>query len=51
VTQVGSAREEALGKALDTLEPEDLERLAAAVPAMKRLSKALARTETAVQPQ
>jgi DNA-binding MarR family transcriptional regulator len=51
VTQVGSAREEALGKALDSLDPEDRELLAAAVPAMKRLSKMLARTDTAVQPQ
>jgi DNA-binding MarR family transcriptional regulator len=51
VTRVGSAREEALYKALETLEPQDQELLAAAVPGMKRLSKALARTESMVQAQ
>jgi len=44
VTQVGSAREEALERALATLDPEDRQRLEAALPAMRKISKALSRT-------
>ena len=46
VTQLGNAREDALARALETLDADDQERLGAAVPAMKRLSKALARSES-----
>jgi DNA-binding MarR family transcriptional regulator len=45
VKEVGNAREEALAKAIDTLDPEDQARLEQAMPAMLHLSKALARKE------
>ena len=41
VTQVGNAREAALGRALDSLDPLDHALLEAAVPAMIRLGKAI----------
>jgi DNA-binding MarR family transcriptional regulator len=48
-TQVGNAREAALSRALATLDNEDQAALEAAVPAMKRLSKAISRSEVAPQ--
>jgi DNA-binding MarR family transcriptional regulator len=51
VKQVGNAREEALARALDSLDPEDQERLQRAIPAMLHLSKALARKEMAAAAQ
>lgn len=50
VQQVGNAREEALARALETLDAQDLERLNQALPALRHLSKALSRSEgTAAQ--
>jgi DNA-binding MarR family transcriptional regulator len=48
-TQVGNAREAALARALDTLDDADRAALEAAVPAMKRLSKAISRSDVAQQ--
>src|SRR5436190_2033167 len=48
-TQVGNAGEAALARALETLDATDLLALEAAVPAMKRLSKAISRSEVAQQ--
>jgi DNA-binding MarR family transcriptional regulator len=48
-TQVGNAREAALARALETLEETDRAALEAAVPAMRRLSKAISRSEVAPQ--
>jgi DNA-binding MarR family transcriptional regulator len=42
VTQLGSAREQALDRALASLSTEDRDQLEAALPAMKRLAKAIA---------
>lgn len=42
VTRIGSAREAAIGRALDTLDDAERHALEAAVPAMVRLSKAIA---------
>jgi DNA-binding MarR family transcriptional regulator len=41
VTQLGNAREQALERALATLDDEDRQQLEAAIPAMKRLAKAI----------
>jgi DNA-binding MarR family transcriptional regulator len=49
VTQVGNAREAALARALETLDEADRAALEAAVPAMKRLSKAISGRELAPQ--
>jgi len=49
VTQVGNAREEALGRGLETLSPQDREHLQAAMPAMLHLSRALSRSEALAQ--
>jgi DNA-binding MarR family transcriptional regulator len=42
VTRIGSAREQAIGRALDALEDSERAALEAAVPAMVHLSKAIA---------
>ena len=49
VTQVGNAREQALARALETLDEADRARLAEALPAMVRLSKAVLRSDGAPQ--
>ncbi|HEX8967802.1 MAG TPA: MarR family transcriptional regulator [Chloroflexota bacterium] len=43
VTQLGNAREQAIDRALESLEGADRESLEAAIPAMKHLAKAIAR--------
>jgi DNA-binding MarR family transcriptional regulator len=45
VKQVGNAREEALGRAIETLDARDRQRLQEALPAMLQVSRALARKE------
>jgi DNA-binding MarR family transcriptional regulator len=49
VTRIGSAREAAIGRALDSLDVSDRAALEAALPAMARLSKAIVKTGTAAQ--
>ena len=44
VTQVGNAREQAIDRALATLDDSDRRTLEAAMPAMKRLAKAISRS-------
>jgi DNA-binding MarR family transcriptional regulator len=43
VTQLGNAREQTIGRALAALDDEDRRTLEAAIPAMKRLAKIIAR--------
>jgi len=47
VTQVGNAREAALGRALESLDADDRAALESAVPAMGRLAKAISRSDGA----
>jgi DNA-binding MarR family transcriptional regulator len=49
VTRVGNAREAAIERALDALDEAERARLAAALPAMVRLSKAISRSDGAPQ--
>ena len=44
VTQLGNAREQTIDHALATLDDTDREQLEAAIPAMKRLAKAISRS-------
>jgi DNA-binding MarR family transcriptional regulator len=46
VTRVGNAREDVIARALASLDEADRGAIAAAVPAMGRLSKAISRSET-----
>jgi DNA-binding MarR family transcriptional regulator len=49
VTQLGSAREHTIERALASLDAEDREQLEAAIPAMKRLAKAISNPGGAAQ--
>jgi DNA-binding MarR family transcriptional regulator len=49
VTRIGSAREAAIGRALDSLDVAEREALEAALPAMVRLSKAIVKTSNPPQ--
>jgi DNA-binding MarR family transcriptional regulator len=49
VTQLGNAREQTIDSALATLDEADREQLEAALPAMKRLAKAISRSGGAAQ--
>jgi DNA-binding MarR family transcriptional regulator len=51
VTRVGNAREQAIDRALASLEPADRESLESAVPALKRLSKAISGRAASVSAQ
>ena len=49
VTQLGNAREQTIDHALATLDDTDREQLEAAIPAMKRLAKAISRSGGVIQ--
>jgi DNA-binding MarR family transcriptional regulator len=49
VTQLGNAREQTIDHALASLDENDREQLEAAIPAMKRLAKALSRSGGSIQ--
>lgn len=49
LAQLGNAREQAIDRALAALEPEDRQTLEAAIPAMKRLAKAISKAGPATQ--
>ena len=49
VTQVGNAREEAITRALQSLDETDRDQIEAAVPALKRFAKAIGEKSGAIQ--
>jgi DNA-binding MarR family transcriptional regulator len=51
LTKIGNAREEAIQRGLETLDESDRELLVAAIPAMRRLAKALKSPRTDVPAQ